>query len=81
MTVRAYIDSFHGGTAGEPERCTLTLEYDGKEARLEIPVPEPLSSQESAIDAYRREVSKVIAALQEAVDSPQGIDWPYRHGN
>ena len=78
MPARAYVHSLHGGSTGDPERCTLVLEYEGKEAQIEIPVPAPLYDREPGTDAYRRELQKILAALEEVAAWPQGIYWPHR---
>lgn len=78
MPARAYVNFLHGGSSGDPERCTLVLEYDGKEAQIEIPVPKPLYEKEPGTDAYRRELQQILEALQEVAASPQGVYWPRR---
>ncbi len=77
MSASAYVDNLSGPSNDEAESVTLVVRYDGKEARLEIPVGAPLFDREPGVEAYRREVIEVIAALQEVVNSPEGIQWPY----
>lgn len=81
MAASAFVDTLHVDGTNRPTECTLVLQYEGKEARLTIPVGEPLFDREPGVEVYRREVIEVIAALQEVVDSPQGIRWPARRGN
>lgn len=79
MPAKVTVGDLHGdGSSREPNRVTLMISYEGKEAHLEIPMPEPAFDREPGTEAYRREVIEVIAALQEVVDSPEGIQWPYR---
>jgi hypothetical protein len=75
----AFVDALEmGNVSSEPRaaRVTLVLCYDQKQARIELPVAEPLFETEPGTEVYRRELQRLLAALQEVAASPQGIRWP-----
>jgi hypothetical protein len=69
------IESFHDDRV--KRTVTLLLSYEGKEAQIVIPVAEPRFDREPGVETYRRELQQILAALQEAIASPEGIRWPY----
>jgi len=76
---RAYVELIRMKSEGqnEAEAVHLVVQYDGKEARLEIPAGAPLFEREPGVDVYRRELADLISALHEVADSPEGIYWPH----
>jgi hypothetical protein len=54
-----------------PARLTLAVEYDGKTASIELPIPSPTYDGESKLDAYRRELRALLNALDK---------WEQEHG-
>jgi hypothetical protein len=77
MLPRAYVEALSGDTLDDPSTCHLVLEYEGKVARIEIPVAKPQYDKEPSVDVYRRELQKILEALREVAESPQGIYWPH----
>ena len=62
----------------QAEYVTLHLHYGQKQARIELPVGEPLFEKEPGTEVYRRDLAEMLEALQEVAASPQGISWPLR---
>ena len=73
----AFVEMLSGGTTGDPKTCHLVLEYDGKSARIEIPVAKAQYDREPGVDVYRRELRRILEALEEVANSSQGIYWPH----
>jgi hypothetical protein len=70
---RIYIDSIQRGDL----RYRLLVSYAGKQATIELPVTGPLSAQGDGVETARLALRELLAALQEAVESPAGIAWPH----
>lgn len=75
---RAYVEMIRTDhKTSKAEAIHLVVQYDGKEARLEIPAGEPLFEREPGLDVYRRELVDLISALHEVAETPGGIYWPH----
>lgn len=57
----------------EPPSATLHIEYDGKVAYLELPMPPALYAQEPAAEVWRRELHAMMDSLDRWVRSNGGI--------
>jgi hypothetical protein len=44
---------------------------------IEIPVTKAQYDKEPGVDVYRRELRRILEALEEVAESPQGIYWPH----
>jgi hypothetical protein len=75
MTARVRVGPSGGNTREPRSRVTLIIEYDGKEAFLDLPVPPPLFDLEPGYQAYRREIRSLVMALEEWERSPDAIRW------
>jgi hypothetical protein len=76
---RAYVELLRmSDRFDQAEAVHLVVQYDGKEAHIELPVREPQRDGEPGVDAYRRELAALLQALQEVAASPEGIYWPFR---
>jgi hypothetical protein len=72
---KIHVESLNDGTLGKLKRVTLCVRYADKESRIELPVPEPLYEQEPGVEAYRRELQGLQAALEEWEGSQEVIAW------
>ena len=72
---KIHVESLSEGTFENLKRVTLCVRYGDKESRIELPVPDPLYEQEPGIEAYRRELQGLQAALEEWETSQQAIAW------
>jgi hypothetical protein len=70
---RVYVGRYRGPLSAL--RVTLVFEYDSGGARIEFPVPKPLYDREPGIDAYRRELKRMLQALAEWERSHETIAW------
>ena len=62
------------GTAGEPEGDKITIRrHDPPRVVLEIDAPGIRSAGEDQRQQGREAIREVLAALQEALDSPSGL--------
>jgi hypothetical protein len=64
MKAQILVDTL-AGAPERPERVVLEIRYGDKIGRVDLPVPEPLFEREPAIDAYKRELQAMLAAVQE----------------
>jgi len=76
MTARIHVAALHGPTQA-PEFVTLSVQYDGKEVQIRLPVGEPLYDQEPGVDVYRRQLQELMTVLEEWEKSHSAILWPH----
>jgi hypothetical protein len=63
------------GSIDQTGWARLVVSYEGKEARIELPVPEPLFDREPRIEAARRGLLDLLGALEAWERSHASIEW------
>lgn len=69
------IESLNGDPVNE---VLFLLHANDKTFHLQVPVTIAGREQEPGTDGYRQDLQEVLNALQEALQHPQGVRWPYR---
>jgi len=62
----AYVDAMEmENVSGDPKpaRVTLVVRYDQRQARIELPVTEPLFEREPGTEVYRRELQRLLTGV------------------
>jgi len=79
---RAYVHKFYRDVPeGEVTSAGITIQADGEETSLKVPVPQLLSEKEAATEAYRRELAEVLVAVNGKRVLPFGDRcWLVRYG-
>jgi hypothetical protein len=70
---KIHVESLSEGAFENLKRVTLCVRYGDKESRIELAVPDPLYEQEPEVEAYRRELQGLQAALEEWEASQEAI--------
>ena len=76
MQSRIKVTSVSGSPSG-PWLVRLVLGYEGRQAEIEFHVAGPLSDQEQDDGGIEAELRKVMAALREVGDLPEGQILPH----
>ena len=68
-----------GSEPNHPQHADLILNYDQKEARIRVVITEHLFEKEPLNEVARRELQRVLRALREVAESPEGIEYNFPH--
>lgn len=61
---------------GYTTSITLSGDYDGQHALVEVPVERPQCADGSEAEVYRRGLFKLVEALDHLLTSPSSVAWP-----
>jgi hypothetical protein len=63
---------------GDPvSEVHFSIHANRKVFHLQVPVTIAGREQEPATESYRQDLKEVLTALQESLQHPQGLRWPY----